>query len=174
VIGFFVNTLVMRTSLSGDPSFVQLLQRVREVCLGAYTHQEIPFEKVVEELEPERDLGRSPLFQVMLELQHVEHSRRELVGVSSEPLVMEHRGSKFDLTLLLTETGQGLHATLEYSTDLFEQETITRLLSHFQTLLEGLVQDPQARLCDLPLLTAAERNLLLVEWNATQAEYWQE
>src|SRR5262249_10591286 len=144
IIGFFVNTLVMRTDLSGNPPFVQLLQRVREACLGAYMHQDIPFEKVVEELEPERDLRRSPLFQVMLELQNVSRERRELVGMSIEPLSTESRVSKFDLTLMLAETRQGLQVTLEYRTDLFETETIQRMLGHWQILLEGIVQNPQA------------------------------
>ena len=171
VIGFFVNTLVMRTDLSADPSFVQVLQQVREVALGAYAHQDIPFEKVVEELEPERDLSRSPLFQVMFILQHPAQELGELVGLSIKPLVVESSTSKFDLTLSVEETEQGLHCSLEYNTDLFEAQTIRRLLGHWQTLLEGIVQSPQAHLSDLPLLTAAQREQLLVQWNATQADY---
>src|SRR5262249_51916097 len=104
LIGFFVNTLVMRTSLSGNPTFVEVLQRVGEVCLGAYAHQDIPFEKVVEELEPQRDLSRSPFFQVMLVVQHTEHVWEELPGMSVKPLAVESTTSKFDLTLSIAET----------------------------------------------------------------------
>jgi amino acid adenylation domain-containing protein len=177
LIGFFVNTLVMRTDLSGNPSFVELLTRVRKVCLEAYTHQDIPFEKVVEELEPERDLSRSPLFQVLFQLQNaVEEEPAPLRGreasVHVKPLALESKTSKFDLTLSIVETAPrlapgGLHMALEYSTDLFEADTITRLLANFQVLLEGIVQNPQAKIADLPLLTAAERERLLVEWNTT-------
>ena len=171
VIGFFVNTLVVRMDLSGNPTCVQVLQRVREVCLEAYAHQDIPFEKVVEELEPERDLSRSPLFQVMLVLQNVPREQADLAGVSIRPLAVEGTTSKFDLSLSVAETGQGLHCSLEYRTDLFEAETITRMLGYWQTLLEGMVHHPQARIAEVPLLTEAERQLLLVEWNTTQRDY---
>ena len=170
VIGFFVNTLVMRTDLSGNPTFLQVLTKVRHVCLEAYAHQDVPFEKVVEELEPERDLSRSPLFQVMLVLQNAPREQRELAGMSVKPLAVESTISKFDLTLSVVQTEQGLHCALEYSTDLFEAETITCMLDHWQTLLQGVVQTPQARLFDLPVLTESEREQLLVEWNATQRD----
>jgi amino acid adenylation domain-containing protein len=191
LIGCFVNTLVMRTDLSGNPTFLELLQRVREVCLGAYAHQDIPFEKVVEVLAQgkvpvsgtgptERDLSRTPLFQVMFILQNTPVEQADLAGVSIMPLAVETTTSKFDLTLSLIETTPGLAApgglncTLEYSTDLFEAETITRMLAHFQTLLEGVLQHPQALLSDLPLLTDVEREQLLVQWNATQTDYPQD
>jgi natural product biosynthesis luciferase-like monooxygenase protein/amino acid adenylation domain-containing protein len=184
VIGFFVNTLVMRTDLSGNPTFLQVLQQVREVCLGAYAHQDIPFEKVVETLAQGRgslvrDLNRSPLFQVMLILQNTPQEEGELAEVSITPLVLPSTiTSKFDLTLSVVETAPGLasgglHCTLEYNTDLFEADTITRMLAHFQTLLEGVIQSPQAHISDLPLLTEAEQEQLLVRWNATQADYLQ-
>ncbi len=171
MIGFFVNTLVLRTDLSGNPTFEQILQRVRKVCLGAYVHQDVPFEKVVEELEPERDLSRSPLFQVMFVLHNTPRELGELAGVSVKPLSAESQISKFDLTLSMAQTEQGLRCWLEYNCDLFEPETITRLLLHWQTLLEGVVHNPQAHLSDLPLLTAVEQEQLLVEWNATLADY---
>ena len=174
VVGFFVNTLVMRTDLSADPSFVQVLQRVREVALGAYAHQDIPFEKVVEELEPERDLSHSPLFQVMFVLLHPAQGLGELAGLSIKPLALQSNTSKFDLTLSVEETEQGLHCSLEYNTDLFEAQTIRRLLGHWQTLLEGIVQSPQVRLSDLPLLAQREREQLLVQWNATQVDFAQD
>ncbi len=165
LIGFFVNTLVLRTDLGGNPTFVEVLRRVREVCLQAYAHQDIPFEKIVEELEPERDLSRSPLFQVMLILQNTPFGMvpaPDLAGVSVLPLGIAGTTSKFDLTLSLTETEQGLDCVLEYSTDLFEEAFITRMLAHFQTLLEGVLQNPQARLSDLSFLTEVEREQLLL------------
>jgi amino acid adenylation domain-containing protein len=167
VIGFFVNTLVMRTDLSGDLTFQQVLQRVREGCLGAYAHQDLPFEKIVEELVLERDMSRSPLFQVMLTLQNTLSAQNDLAGVSVHSLQMERLNSQFDLTLLLAETEQGLAGMLEYSTDLFKEETIERLLGHWQTLLEGIVQTPQAHIWELPLLTPQEQ-VLLQDWNTTQ------
>ncbi|TMC15517.1 MAG: hypothetical protein E6J34_22010 [Chloroflexi bacterium] len=139
LIGFFVNTLVLRSDLGSNPTFIQVLQRVRNVCLAAYTHQDIPFEKVVEELAPERDLSRSPLFQVMFVLQNRRHIQKEIVGVRVEPLIVDSLTSKFDLTLLVAETEQGLYCSLEYNTDLFEAETIRHLLVHWQSLLEGIV-----------------------------------
>jgi amino acid adenylation domain-containing protein len=171
VIGFFVNTQVMRTDLSDNPTFLQVLQRVREVCLEAYAHQDIPFEKLVEELAPERDLSRSPLFQVMLILQNTPQQVGELAGVRITPQVLPGISSKFDLTLSLVETEQGLHCTLEYNTDLFEADTIKRLLGHWQTLLEGVVHHPQAHVSELPLLTAGEQEQLLEAWNATRVDY---
>jgi amino acid adenylation domain-containing protein/non-ribosomal peptide synthase protein (TIGR01720 family) len=174
LIGFFVNTLVMRSDLCGDPSFVQVLQRVREVCLGAYAHQDVPFEQVVEALAPTRDLSRSPLFQVMLVLQNAPQEQADLAGVQVRSFGVESTISKFDLTLSLSETGQGLHCTLEYNTVLFEAETIARLLGHWQTLLQGIVQEPQMPLWQLPLLTAEEREQLLVSWNATVTPYPQD
>src|SRR5436305_3278435 len=175
MIGFFVNMLVLRTHLGGNPTFLAFLRRVREVCLQAYVYQDIPFEKVVEELEPERDLSRSPLFQVMLVLQNAPARGgmapvRDLAGVNLLPLEVEGTTSKFDLTLFVVETEQGLDCVLEYSTDLFEADTITRMLAHFQTLLEGVLQDPQALLSDLPLLSSTEREQLLGEWKATTTD----
>ncbi|HTK10968.1 MAG TPA: amino acid adenylation domain-containing protein, partial [Ktedonobacteraceae bacterium] len=172
VIGFFVNTLVLRSNLSGDPGFVELLQRVREVCLGAYAHQDVPFEQVVEALEPERDLSRSPLFQVMFVLQNMPYEQpTEVAGVQLRSLAGESTSSKFDLTFTIAETPHGLSATLEYATDIFEQETVAGLLSHWHTLLLALIQQPQTPISQLPLLSADEREQLLTHWNATQRAY---
>jgi len=171
LIGFFVNTLVMRTDLSGKPSFRQLLAQVREVALGAYAHQNLPFEKLVEKLQPERNLSRSPLFQVMFVFQNTPRQPWELPGLTITALEVHSGTSKFDLTLALEETSEGIKGGIEYNTDLFEAATITRMVGHFQTLLEGIVANPDQRLWDLPLLTAAEQHQLLIEWNNTQTDY---
>src|SRR5579859_2971774 len=171
LIGFFVNTLVMRSRWSGDVRFVDLLDQVREMCLAAYAHQDLPFEKLVAELQPVRDMSRSPLFQVMFVLQNTPQSILHLPELLVEEFQVESATAKFDLTLSITETPQGLSAQFEYNTDLFDAATITRMAEHFKTLLEGIVADPQQRLSELPMLSAAERQQLLVEWNATQVEY---
>jgi amino acid adenylation domain-containing protein len=170
LIGFFVNTLVIRTNLSGNQSFRQLLSQVREVTLGAYDHQDLPFEKLVEELQPDRDLSRSPLFQVMFVFQNTPSQPWELPGLTITPLEVHSGTAKFDLTLALEETSEGIKGGIEYNTNLFEAATITRMLGHFQTLLEGIVTNPQQRLWDLPLLTPAEQHQLLVEWNNTTTD----
>ncbi|BCL83210.1 non-ribosomal peptide synthetase [Ktedonobacteria bacterium brp13] len=174
LIGFFVNTLVLRSDLSGDPSFKQFLANVRATCLQAYTHQDIPFEKVVEELEPDRDLNRSPLFQVWFVLHEASAQQDELTGLTTNTLAAEHNSSKFDLTLSLTQTAQGLRSVLEYNTDLFEAETIKRVLEHWEILLAGITHAPQAHLSQVPLLSTHERELLLEEWNATTLDVSQE
>lgn len=171
LIGLFVNTLVMRSDLSGDPTFRELLHRVREVALGAYAHQEIPFERLVEEMAPARSLSHSPLFQVMFALQNAPNQTLELSDLSLEPMEVDSGTSKFDLTLFMSEQSDGLRGQLEYNTDLFEAETVRRLLGHWEVLLEGIATDPDRRLSELPLLTAGERRQLLVEWNATRADY---
>ncbi|HEY1380035.1 MAG TPA: condensation domain-containing protein, partial [Gemmataceae bacterium] len=172
LIGFFVNTLVLRTDLSGDPSFRAVLGRVREVALEAFAHQDLPFERLVQALRPERDLSHSALFQVMFILQNAPLKIPRLAGVTTGPLVelADNGTSKFDLTLTMVEEAEGLTATVEYSTDLFEEATIGRLLDHYQALLEAVVADPDLKLSRLPLLTAAEREQLAA-WNRTAADY---
>ncbi|QDL09660.1 non-ribosomal peptide synthetase [Brasilonema octagenarum UFV-E1] len=171
LIGFFVNTLVMRSNLAGNPSFSELLGRVREVALGAYAHQNLPFEMLVEALQPERDLSYTPLFQVMFALQNASTSQVELTGLTVTPLITEGTTAKFDLTLIMQNTATGLVGFWEYNTDLFDASTIERLTGHFVTLLEGIIANPQQQISQLPLLTAAEQQQLLVEWNDTQADY---
>ena len=171
LIGFFVNTLVLRIDLSDNPSFRELLRRVREVCLGAYAHQELPFDRVVEELHAARDLSRNPLFQVMFELHNAPQRTIELPGLSLIPIEADSEAAHFDLTLRMMDTREGLSASFVYNTDLFEATTIARMLENFQTLLEGIVADPEQRIWDLPLLTETERRQLLAEWNATRAEH---
>src|SRR5579859_2038844 len=174
LIGFFVNTLVLRSHWSGDVRFVDLLAQVREVCLGAYAHQDLPFEKLVAELQPVRDMSRSPLFQVMFVLQNTPQSDLHLPDLRVVGFQIDTTTAQFDLTLFMTETPQGLSASLEYNTDLFDAETIVRMAEHFQTLLAGIVADPQRRLSELPMLSERERQQLLVEWNATQTDYPQQ
>ena len=171
LIGLFVNSLAIRTNLSGNPSFRQLLNQVREVTLGAYDHQDLPLEKLIEELNPERDLSRSPLFQVMFVFQNTPNQPWELLGLTITPLEIHNGTAKIELTLDLKETSEGIKGGIEYNTDLFEAATITRMLGHFQTLLEGIVANPEQHLLNLPLLTAAQQHQLLVEWNNTATDY---
>jgi len=171
LIGFFVNTLVLRADLSGDPTLPELLRRVREVSLDAYVHQDIPFEKLVEELQPKRDMSRTPLFQVMFVLQNAPASAQRLEGLEVSPFPLENRTAKFDLTLTVEEASSGLSAALEYNADIFDDATITRLLGHFQTLLAGMVAEPHRRISELPLLTDVERRQLLTGWNQARADY---
>ncbi|HEY9796098.1 MAG TPA: amino acid adenylation domain-containing protein, partial [Leptolyngbyaceae cyanobacterium] len=182
LIGFFVNSLVLRTDLSGNPTFRELLSRVKEVALGAYAHQDLPFEKLVEELHPERHLNQNPLFQVVFALQNAPMEALELPGVILSPLQFVDTGTtRFDLEFHLWErkqnngvgvdSSEGISGFVVYSTDLFDAATITRMLGHFQTLLEGIVGNPEQRLADLPILSEAERHQLLVEWNTTQTDY---
>ncbi|MBN3884992.1 MAG: non-ribosomal peptide synthetase [Nostoc sp.] len=174
LIGFFVNTLVLRTYLSGNPSFLELLNRVREVCVGAYAHADIPFEQLVEELQPDRNLSHMPLFQVMFAWQEDTQKELTLPGLTLNWLPTHGQTAKFDLTLHIVNAEPELRGCLEYDIDLFNAETITRIVEHFCTLLEGIVANPQARLSDLPLLTADELHQQLVEWNNTQVEYPQQ
>ncbi|NLS92893.1 MAG: amino acid adenylation domain-containing protein [Planctomycetaceae bacterium] len=171
LLGFFVNTIVLRTDLSANPSFRELLRRVREVTLEAYAHQDLPFERLVEELHPDRNLSQSPLFQVMFVHQNTPQEPLELPGLAVAPLEVDYDASKFDLTMFTYEQAGGLKVSIEYSTDLFEHETIERMFGHFQTLLEGIVANPDESIGRLPLLTEAERHQLLVEWNDTKTDY---
>ncbi|RUR75337.1 non-ribosomal peptide synthetase [Chlorogloeopsis fritschii PCC 9212] len=174
LIGFFVNTLVLRTNLSNNPTFREFLQQVREVTLGAYAHQDLPFERLVEELQFKRDLTHNPLFQVMFVLQNATTTPIQLPELTLQELTLEKNTAKFDLTVSLSETETGLRGDLEYNTDIFNADRITRMWGHFQVLLEGIVANPQQRLSDLPLLTANEQHQLLVEWNNTEIDYPQD
>ena len=172
LIGLFVNTLVVRADLSGDPSFRQLLGRVKEVVLGAYAHQDLPFEQLVQAVQPQRDLSRTPLFQVMFDLQHAPSPDLEAAELTLEPWKnVGETIAKFDLTLWITEEPRYLRAALEYNTDLFDRETIERMLGHFQHLLEAVTSDADQRISRLPLLTGAEQQQVLEEWNATRKAY---
>ena len=174
LIGFFVNTLILHTDLSGDPTFRELLARVRQVTLEAYSHQDLPFEMLVDTLQPERDMSHTPLFQVMFILQNVPVKAQELSTLNLRQVDVHSGTSTFDLTLSMSEGANGLAASMEYSTDLFGAATIARMLQHFQTLLEGIVANPDRHISQLPLLTQTERQQLLVEWNATTTGYPQD
>jgi amino acid adenylation domain-containing protein len=171
LIGFFVNTLVLRTDLSGDPTFSELLGRVREVTLGAYAHQDLPFEKLVEELQPARDTSRTPLFQVMFSLQNAPMPPMKMGGVEISLSDDATTVSPFDLSFDVTERRDGLLCGLEYNTDLFDGATVRRMLKHFAVLLDAAVAEPTTRVSVLPLLTDEERHQLIVEWNETRREY---
>ncbi|MEH2262943.1 amino acid adenylation domain-containing protein [Nostoc sp.] len=174
LIGFFINILVLRTDLSGDLSFLELLARVKLTALEAYVHQDLPFEKLVEELQPNRDLSYNPIFQVMFVLQNVPKPNLNLSDVSVTYEEGYNGTSKFDLTLFMEDDEQGLVATCEYNTDLFNADTITRMLGHFQILLESIVSNPDQRISELQLLTSSEVQQLLVEWNDTKTDYPQD
>jgi non-ribosomal peptide synthetase component F len=171
LIGFFTNTLVLRTDLSGDPGFREVLRRVREVALGAYDHQDIPFERLVEAVQPERSLGHSPLFQVMLIQGSGDPGGLQLPGVTLRRFSGGTETSKFDLSLGVTAHAEGLSGSLEYSTDLFERATILRMVEHLRRVLEQVVDDPDVRLSRLELLGDEERRLVLDEWNRTDTAY---
>jgi amino acid adenylation domain-containing protein/non-ribosomal peptide synthase protein (TIGR01720 family) len=163
LVGFFVNTLVMRVDLAGDPGFGQLLERVKQVAFGAYEHQDLPFERLVEELAPQRDLSRTPLFQTMLVLQNTGDRRWQLPGLRVEPLPVGTDTARFDLTVVLVEQEQGLAGRVNYSVDLFDEVTVARMAGHLQALLAAVVAAPQARVSQLPMLTEAEHRQLL-DW----------
>jgi amino acid adenylation domain-containing protein len=171
LIGFFANVLVLRTDCSGDPSFRELLMRIRTVTLGAYEHQDVPYEKLLEELRPPRDLSHNPLFQVMCVLHNTPQQVQDLSGLNVCPIEFDPGTARFDITLDFWETPEGLRGRFEYSTDLFEAATIARMARQLQTLLEGIVADPGQRLSQLSLLTTDERLRMLVEWNTTMAPY---
>ena len=171
LIGFFANTVVLRTDLSNNPTFRELLHRVRETALSAYTHQEVPYEKLVAELHPQRHLSHTPLVQVLFALQNVPPSAFTFAGVRSSSVKLDSKSAKFDLSLLVWEDKHGLRGEVEYNTDLFEEATIARLVGHYQTLLDGIVANPEQPIATLPLLTPAEQHQLLVEWNTPQPPY---
>jgi amino acid adenylation domain-containing protein len=168
LLGCFASTLVLRGDLSGNPRFRALLHRTREHCLGAYAHPDVPFERLVEELQPERSLSHSPLFQVMFVFQHAA-SDLALDGLTVERLAADTGTTTFDLSLTMEPGARGLHAIFHYSTDLFDEATVARMAGHLRTLLEGIAARPDARLGELPLLPPAERHQLLAQWPQTHA-----
>ena len=179
LIGFFVNTLVLRTDLSGEPTFVELLGRVREVALGAYAHQDLPFEKLVEEIQQQRDPSRPPLFQAVFVLQNADQkkdgSKRKrgdrVAGLRMNALRTETAMAKYELTMSLEREGQGLLGTVEYNTDLFASATIERMIEHWQNILTAVLENPDQQINRIGLLSVEERQQLLVEWNETTTEY---
>jgi non-ribosomal peptide synthetase component F len=186
LIGFFANTLVLRTGLAGDPSFVELLARIRSTALGAYANQDVPLERIVQELKLSRDLSLTPLFQVMFAYQNVPATTGaasqdpppadrfapqafELApGLSAQPFRVDNGTAKFDLTLYLSENNEGMSATWQFNTDLFERSTVQRVSRHFHTLLKGIAANPEYKLSELRLVPEAERREIEVDWNRTE------
>jgi amino acid adenylation domain-containing protein len=171
LIGFFVNTLVLRTDLRGNPSFREVLKRVREVLLGAYSHQDVPFERLVEELQTERSLSHTPLFQVAIALQNAPQESLDLTGLELSEMESENQTAKFDLTLTLAESEQLIGGALVYNSDLFEASTIKRLVAHYTALLQAVIKHPELRLSELTLLSEVEREQLVVEFNDRSLAY---
>jgi amino acid adenylation domain-containing protein len=171
LIGFFANTLVIRTDASGNPTFSEMLARVREASLDAYAHRQVPFDTLVEELQPERDPSYAPLFQVMFVHQMAPRERLELPGLSLERVDVGNETSKYDLTLYAVEREESLSAWIEYSTDLFDAAAVRRMLGHFETVLASVIEEPGRRVLQLPLLSEEERRQLLFGWNDTRADY---
>ena len=169
LIGFFVNNLVLRTDLSANPSFRKLLGRVRKTALSAYANQDFPFEKLVEEMHPPRDASRSPLFQVMFAFQNIAKRTLDLPGLTATRFLPADRRAKFDLTLFIHEEPEHLRGKIEFNTDLFDRSTIQRMAGHFQTILQGVVTDPDQSIGSLPLLSPAERRQILFGFNETRA-----
>jgi non-ribosomal peptide synthetase component F len=157
LIGFFVNMLPMRTDLSGNPRFRELLWRVREVALGAYTHQEMPFEKLVEEIQPERDLRQMPLFNIAFGMQKAPIEKLLLSRLKIRPMAGGHDAARIDLSLWITESAEAMWARWNYSTDLFEEEAIVRMHGHFETLLSNIIARPDAPLDKLEMLSESEK-----------------
>jgi amino acid adenylation domain-containing protein len=173
LVGFFINTLVLAADLSRDPSFADLLARTRETALDAFAHQDLPFDRLVEDLQPERDLSRPPLAQVLFALQNVPRESLELPGLTATPVDLDTGTAKLDLSLSFLEQEGELAGAVEYDEDLFDAARICRLAGHLRELLEGATADPGQRVSDLPLLSAPERRQLLA-WNATEVPYPQE
>jgi amino acid adenylation domain-containing protein len=171
LIGCFINTLALRTRLTGNPTFSELLEQVRSTTLGAYDHQDFPLEKLVEELQPERSLSHAPIFQVMFVLQNAPIGKLELPGLTLTPLEVEDLTAKDDLFLSMMETETGLTGELVYNSDLFEVATIERMVENFHTLLSSIVYNPTHRIAQLPILSTTEHHKLLEQWNETSADY---
>jgi amino acid adenylation domain-containing protein len=171
LIGLFVNTLVIRTDLTGEPGFKELLRRVRKTALEAYANQDMPFEKLVEELNPQRNLSVTPLFQVLFQLQNAPMPPARIAGLTITPIQVDAGFSQVDLSLTMWEDEGIMKGTFEYSTDLFETSAILRMIGHFQTLLDGIIDDENQKISRLPMLTEGEARQLLKEWNDTDCDY---
>jgi len=190
IVGYMVNPVAIRSDLSGNPIFSQFVGQVRRNVLGALDHQDYPFQLLVEKLKPVREADHSPIFQAMFVLQRLQRmekattfilpidspetcnsSRMEWGGVTIESLPIKQKTAQFDLLFMLVETDQGMTVSIEYNTDLFDESTIQRMSTHYQTVLMGIVDDPEKRVADLPLLTTEERDLILYQWNQTRAAY---
>jgi non-ribosomal peptide synthetase component F len=171
LIGFFVNTLPLRMTCSDNLSFRELPRGVRGTVISAYSQQDVPFDRLIEELRPERNPGRNPLFQVMLMVQNTGRMSDTLGGTAISPFPVQSQTAKFDLTLIVTEGAGGLRFTFDYRTDLFDAATIERMHSHFQQILGRVLSEPDVAVADVPLISPAEKRLLLTDWNATERDY---
>ena len=171
LIGFFVNTLVMRTDLSGEPCFCDLLRQVKQVALDGFAHQDLAFEKLVEELQPERSLSHMPIFQVLFALQNTPKSTLQLGSLELTDFPFTKTTSKLDLSLYVGESEEGLRLSFEYSTELFDRTTFERMAAHFQILLHSIVANPDQRITELPMLSGAGRQQILVDWNSLSSDY---
>ncbi|MDB9467600.1 non-ribosomal peptide synthetase [Dolichospermum circinale] len=171
LIGYFVNTVVLRTKLTENPNFREVLNQVRQVATNAHNYQDIPYNQVVEALNPQRNLSYNPVFQILFDLQHSLTDKLQLPGLTLQPFLGEHSTSKFDLSLIIEDGGTQLIGVWEYSSDLFTQETITRITENFQTLLNGIVNNPEIPIKQLPIISAFEQQQILENWNNTQQDY---
>ncbi|GGH50431.1 hypothetical protein GCM10008014_15540 [Paenibacillus silvae] len=171
LIGLFVNTLVLRTQIKREMSYLELLKQVRKVALEAYANQDVPFEKIVEELRVERDLSHSPLFQVMFIIQNISNKKMEIIGLNIEEIEIDTNSSKYDLTLFIAEENNRLTAVFEFNTDMFEKNTVARMADSFNALLEGIIDQPELSIGRLPVLPFKEQQKLLVDWNLTSKDY---
>jgi len=171
VIGFFVNALPLRTDLSGDPTFLELIERVREVVLGAFEHQDMPFEKLVEELQIARNTSYSPLFQVTLVLQNMPAPVEKIADLTLKPMDINNGTAKYDFTVFFVPGPEGLKMTMEYNTALFDSATAKDILKHLNHVLEKVMETPRSRLSELSLSTQEDRQRMLVEWNHTQEDF---
>src|SRR5205807_652674 len=171
LIGFFINTQVLRTDLSGDPTFLELLVREHEVAVGAYAHQDVPFEMVVEKLQPDRELNRNPLFQVVFQLQNMPTTGERRANTTQPSFEINRSTAIFDMSVNLWETGNDIKGEIEYNTDLFDEATIERLARHYRRLLESIVAHSDQPISQLSLLSASEERQLVREWNQTATDY---
>lgn len=169
LLGCFINNLALRTDLSGNPSFRELVQRVRRVALEAYEHQDVPFDRLVEHLQPVRDLGRNPIFQVMFVLQNVPLATVDLSDLTVQAVAIETTTTRFDLLLILQESSEGIQGYVEYNSDLFEAATIARFMEQYQRILAEVLLSPDCRISDVQLLSPLEEQRVIVDWNATQS-----
>ncbi|MEW6737531.1 MAG: amino acid adenylation domain-containing protein, partial [Acidobacteriota bacterium] len=171
MIGFFVNNIALRSDLSGNPNSRELLSQIREVTLNAYLHQDIPFEMILEAVQPERDISRTQLFQVMFVLQNTPQATMKFPGVSLSAIEIRNSRANFDLTLWMQEDEEGIAGSLEFNSDLFEITTIKRMVGHLTTLLKSIVANPDERIAQLSILTESERFQLLIQWNSSDLAY---
>ncbi len=171
LIGFFINTLVLRTDLSENPTFEELLGQVKETALGAFANQDLPFEKLIEAVQPERNLNIPPIFQVLFTFQNLPLAKVKVADLEFEPVDVDNKTVKYDLTLSLEETPEGIRGGFGYNTDLFERDTIERMIEHFKNLLSEITGSPDKRISDLSILSEREKKLILHDWNQTDKKY---